>query len=190
MTYRTDSDVFMPYGRIMEDVQPGRNSHKVNSNKTGLVSWMVSNCKTQSRREFWVNELRKYLPADSIDVYGSCGSKECKGDSRDNREECWKMLEQNYSAVLKLETLDRDLEWVFKKFDLNHYQHDFKNIMEAQKNKNKGENTTRTSESLSRKYFSQISKVNLRRLYEKYQVDFEMFGYEGQIQKYIDMGYR
>ena len=31
--------------------------------------------------------------------------------------------------------------------------------------------------------------MNLRRLYEKYQVDFEMFGYEGQIQKYIDMGY-
>ena len=103
MTYRTDSDVFMPYGRIMEDVQPGRNSHKVNSNKTGLVSWMVSNCKTQSRREFWVKELRKYLPADSIDVYGSCGSKECKGDSRDNREECWKMLEQNYKFYLSLE---------------------------------------------------------------------------------------
>ena len=62
--------------------------------------------------------------------------------------------------------------------------------MEAQRNKNKGQHTTQTSESLSRKYFSQISKVNLRRLYEKYQVDFEMFGYEGQIQKYIDMGYR
>ena len=46
----------------------------------------------------------------------------------------------------------------------------------------------KTSESLSRKYFSQTKKVNIRRLYEKYQVDFEMFGYEGQIQKYIDMG--
>ena len=94
-----------------------------------------------------------------------------------------------YSAIIKLETLDRDLEWVFKKFDLKHYQHDFYNIMEVQRNKNKRQHTTRTSESLSRRYFSQITKVNLRRLYEKYQVDFEMFGYEGQIQKYIDMGY-
>ena len=50
-------------------------------------------------------------------------------------------------------------------------------------------NATLTSESLSRKYFSQITKVNIRRLYEKYEVDFEMFGYEGQVQKYIDMGY-
>ena len=90
----------------------------------------------------------------------------------------------SYSAIIKLETLDRDLEWVFKKFDLKHYQHDFNNIMKVQRH------TTRTSESLSRKYFSQITKVNLGRLYEKYQVDFEMFGYEGQIQKYIDMGYR
>ena len=50
-------------------------------------------------------------------------------------------------------------------------------------------NATLTSESLSRKYFSQITKVNLSRLYEKYKIDFEMFGYEGHIQKYIDMGY-
>ncbi len=81
------------------------------------------------------------------------------------------------------------MEWVFKKFDLKHYQHDLNNIMAAQKNKNKRQHTTRTSESLSRKYFSQITKVNLSRLYEKYKIDFEMFGYESHIQKYIDMGY-
>ena len=27
------------------------------------------------------------------------------------------------------------------------------------------------------------------RLYLKYQVDFEMFDYENQVQEYIDMGY-
>ena len=94
----------------------------------------------------------------------------------------------SYSTILKLETLDRDLEWVLKKLDLKHHQHDFSNIMAVQMDENK-KNATLTSESLSRKYFSQITKVNIRRLYEKYEVDFEMFGYEGQVQKYIDMGY-
>ena len=88
----------------------------------------------------------------------------------------------SYSTILKLETLDRDLNWLFKKLDIKHYQQDFYNLL-AEKTAQK------TSESLSRKYFSQTKKMNIRRLYEKYQVDFEMFGYEGQIQKYIDMGH-
>ena len=73
------------------------------------------------------------------------------------------------------------MDWLFEKLDLKHYQQDFYNLTvdKAQ---------PETSESLSRKYFSKTKKVNIRRLYEKYQVDFEMFGYEGQIQKYIDMG--
>lgn len=87
----------------------------------------------------------------------------------------------SYSAILKIETLDRDLTWLFKKLDLKHHQHDFYNLVEK--------TAPKTSESLSRKYFSRTKKVNIRRLYEKYQVDFEMFGYEDQIQKYIDMGY-
>lgn len=101
MTYRTDSDVFMPYGRIVKQVQPQR--HQKNANKTGLVSWMVSNCKTQSKREVWVKKLRKYLPADSIHVYGTCGTMTCSRNSQDDREECWKMLEQNYKFYLSLE---------------------------------------------------------------------------------------
>jgi len=88
----------------------------------------------------------------------------------------------SYSTILKLETLDRDLNWLFKKLDIKHYQQDFYNLLVEK-------TAQKTSESLSRKYFSQTKKMNIRRLYEKYQVDFEMFGYEGQIQKYIDMGH-
>ena len=72
---------------------------------------------------------------------------------------------------------------------MKHYQQDFNEILKAQMKKSKN-NVKLTSESLSRKYFSQSTKANIRRLYEKYQVDFEMFGYTGQIQKYIDMGYK
>ena len=93
----------------------------------------------------------------------------------------------SYSLILKLETIDRDLDWVFKKLDLKHYQQDFNKIMKAKMNNN---SKNATSEDLSIKYFSQSTRTNIKRLYEKYQVDFEMFGYEGQVQKYIDMGYK
>ena len=97
----------------------------------------------------------------------------------------------SYSLILKLETIDRDLDWVFKKLDLKHYQQDFNKIMKAKIMKAKMNNNSKnaTSEDLSIKYFSQSTRTNIKRLYEKYQVDFEMFGYEGQVQKYIDMGY-
>ena len=45
------------------------------------------------------------------------------------------------------------------------------------------------SEKLSSEYFSRISREDIRRLYDKYRVDFEMFGYDSQVQSYIDMGY-
>lgn len=46
-----------------------------------------------------------------------------------------------------------------------------------------------SSEKMVRQYFAQISKENITRLFQKYQVDFEMFGYENQVQKFIDMGF-
>ena len=105
MTYRADSDVFMPYGRIVEkhhqsgsDFSPQRLK-----NKTGLISWLVSNCNTRSKREVLVGELKKYLPADKIHVYGKCGSMKCSGASPDDRDGCWKMLEQKYKFYLALE---------------------------------------------------------------------------------------
>ena len=103
MTYRRDSDVFMPYGRIVEQPQSSENKYQRLKNKTGLISWLVSNCKTKSKREVLVEELRKYLPADKIHVYGQCGSMKCSGASPDDRDGCWKMLEQKYKFYLALE---------------------------------------------------------------------------------------
>lgn len=39
-----------------------------------LVAWFVSHCPTQSRREDYVAELRKYI---DVDIYGACGDLEC-----------------------------------------------------------------------------------------------------------------
>ena len=38
------------------------------------VAWLVSVCKTQSKREKYVNQLKKHIP---VDIYGGCGDKKC-----------------------------------------------------------------------------------------------------------------
>ena len=76
---------------------------------------------------------------------------------------------------------------MFKFEESKYSRDDFYNITASKKyNKN---HELLSIESFARKYFSQISRVNVRRLYEKYKVDFEMFGYEGEVKTYIDMGY-
>jgi len=42
--------------------------------KRRLVAWFVSHCETSSRREKYVEELRKYV---DVDIYGKCGSLNC-----------------------------------------------------------------------------------------------------------------
>ena len=50
-----------------------------------------------------MRELEKYLPADSLHVYGRCGKRRCRGDSLDEKEDCWDMIEENYKFYLSLE---------------------------------------------------------------------------------------
>ena len=49
------------------------NSHLAVRNKTpevrAAVAWMVSNCLTESNREGFVEDLRKYI---DIDIFGNC----------------------------------------------------------------------------------------------------------------------
>jgi len=49
-------------------------------NKTKLVAWVVSRCGVGSKRDDYVNELKKYI---TVDVYGKCGSLKCDNKSGD-----------------------------------------------------------------------------------------------------------
>ena len=80
---------------------------------------------------------------------------------------------------MKVETLKDDADWLFDKLKHNHVPEIWNKLVARNTEGNK----------LPRKYFSQVRQENIRRLYMKYQVDFEMFEYENQVQKYIDMGY-
>ena len=100
--------------------------------------------------------------------------------------------------MLKLETLEEDADWLFNKLKLGRLRDDWNSL--ASMNKKSGEGEVRvhggpggegglSSDLISSKYFSQISRENITRLYQKYQVDFEMFGYERQVKSYIDLGF-
>ncbi|NWV32442.1 FUT6 fucosyltransferase, partial [Grantiella picta] len=64
MSYRRDSDIFVPYGelRLLEQPRPFTILHK-----SKMVAWVISNWQEESLRVRYYQELRKYIP---VDVYG------------------------------------------------------------------------------------------------------------------------
>ena len=76
MTFRQDSDIYYPYGRVMINKGKKRikNYSEIFKDKVKGVSWFVSHCETRSKRELFVEELSKYIP---VDIYGACGKDIC-----------------------------------------------------------------------------------------------------------------
>ena len=70
MTYKQNSDIELFYGRIHSREQHETAVQQTNmaANKTKLVAWFVSNCKSFGRRETYVSQLQKYIP---VDIYGA-----------------------------------------------------------------------------------------------------------------------
>ena len=110
MTYRTDSDIFSPYGFLaLRPTPPLKNYTQIALNKTKPVAWLVSNCNTQSRRRQYVQQLQNYI---DVDVYGRCGTHECP---RSKESECLRLLSTTYYFYLSFEnSLCRD--YVTEKF--------------------------------------------------------------------------
>lgn len=85
MTYRLDSDIPVPYGRIVAKESAPWTPEQVNrrrenarrfhrprvGKKTKTIAWIVSNCTSYSQREKYVKELSNYV---KIDIYGACGN--------------------------------------------------------------------------------------------------------------------
>ncbi|RMB89833.1 hypothetical protein DUI87_33848 [Hirundo rustica rustica] len=64
MSYRRDSDIFVPYGELR---LLGRPRPVTIPRKSKLVAWVVSNWQEESLRVRYYQELRKHIP---VDVYG------------------------------------------------------------------------------------------------------------------------
>ncbi|OCT96185.1 hypothetical protein XELAEV_18013859mg [Xenopus laevis] len=66
MSYRVDSDIFMPYGFLFSK----KRAKIVLPRKRKLVAWVISNWNEDHERVQYYNELRNYV---EIDVYGRYG---------------------------------------------------------------------------------------------------------------------
>ncbi|XP_054156935.1 glycoprotein 3-alpha-L-fucosyltransferase A-like [Oppia nitens] len=94
MTYRRDSDIYVPYGSVDRCRRQWLNEDLFDG-KQRNVAWIVSNCDTPGNREQYVQELQKYI---DVDIYGSCGQYSCPRD-----DSCLQMLEKKYKFYLSFE---------------------------------------------------------------------------------------
>ncbi|CAL1527928.1 unnamed protein product [Lymnaea stagnalis] len=114
-TYRTDSDIFLPYSRLRFQPRPLKerpNYIEIAQRKKKTAAWFVSNCETPSRRREYVRELQKYI---DVDIYGACGQP-CSKDNPD----CLAQLPRLYMFYLSFENsicTDYVTEKLFKLFE-------------------------------------------------------------------------
>ncbi|XP_059146136.1 alpha-(1,3)-fucosyltransferase C-like [Physella acuta] len=76
--YRVDADIFLPYQFIKSvSLVKQQNYLELAKGKNKTVLWIVSHCKTQSRRERYVSEMQKYI---DVDIFGRCSNISiCRG---------------------------------------------------------------------------------------------------------------
>lgn len=68
MSYRRDADVFMPYGKLVP--KKSNDSYLIPQKRNCLVGWVVSKYKDHLKRSMVYQELKHYIPAELIKVYG------------------------------------------------------------------------------------------------------------------------
>ena len=91
MTYRYDSDIVIPYGKVVNRTYLSLPyNHFPPENKTSQIVWVVSHCHTLGRRERYIAALQKHI---SIDIYGECGNLTC---DKSELVGCMDMFETRY----------------------------------------------------------------------------------------------
>ncbi|XP_071854612.1 glycoprotein 3-alpha-L-fucosyltransferase A-like [Apostichopus japonicus] len=111
MTFRTASEITIPYGRYFEMAPENFQSGNRNwaAEKTRLIAWMASNCVTSSwPRNTFVKNLQKFL---QVDRYGQCGNLKCP---RNNAEKCDRLL-SSHKFYLALENSECE-DYITEKF--------------------------------------------------------------------------
>lgn len=76
LSYRADSDIFLPYGYLVPGIMWTPDAHllhapsRTNVKRPRLVAWVISNWSDSQARVAFYYELRRYI---HIDVYGRAG---------------------------------------------------------------------------------------------------------------------
>ncbi|KAJ8037261.1 Glycoprotein 3-alpha-L-fucosyltransferase A [Holothuria leucospilota] len=117
ISFGSDSDFPVPYGRYKEDVAEVPLNDKRNwaMGKTRLVAWIASNCnKTSWERTHFVKNLTNLI---QVDTYGACGTHDCpRGTTK-----CWDIV-YSYKFYLALENSECD-DYITEKFWIQALQH-------------------------------------------------------------------
>ncbi|KAM9853813.1 alpha-(1,3)-fucosyltransferase 4-like [Aulostomus maculatus] len=88
MSYRMDSDIFLPYGYLVppaidgvrrHNAQPLQVPSRTHLHRPRLVAWVVSNWSKSQARVAFYSELCKFIP---VDVYGRAGRNVPQDDGR------------------------------------------------------------------------------------------------------------
>ncbi|XP_023349074.1 alpha-(1,3)-fucosyltransferase C [Eurytemora carolleeae] len=94
MTYRRDSDIYTPFGKT-EKLTEQVKWEPLKNDTRKLAAWIVSHCKTDSGREKYVEEMKKWMP---VDQFGDCNEEVCADD-----EKCYDSMEKKYKFYLSFE---------------------------------------------------------------------------------------
>lgn len=98
VSYRNDSDLYVPYGRIRRRDKPlAMHTPPPFANKTRTIVWMVSDCAPVSRRNRLAAEMAKHV---DIDIYGACGNLTC---AKSDTIACYRKFELKYKFYLSFE---------------------------------------------------------------------------------------
>ena len=130
MTYSEHSDLPLPYGALKLksiNTMPQRNYLAVSKNKTKDALWIVSHCKTGSKREKYVDILKQYL---NIDILGKCGRRwHCGKRYNHAKGDCFSILNSTYRYYLAFENALCS-EYITEKFYEN-YNYDIIQVLRA-----------------------------------------------------------
>ncbi|XP_041725459.2 alpha-(1,3)-fucosyltransferase 4-like [Coregonus clupeaformis] len=70
MTYRADSDIFLPYGYLVPRLHPHANGPHTRPRRPHLLAWVISNWSESQARVVYYRRLANYV---GVDVFGRAG---------------------------------------------------------------------------------------------------------------------
>jgi hypothetical protein len=104
ITYNPQSDVHDPMLKMVPRSREHVDSTDYSKGRKHLLLWFVSNCNETSstgRRDF-AHRLMKYMPPDSVHIYGHCGTPSpCPG--RNESDACYTKLFSKYKFYAAFE---------------------------------------------------------------------------------------
>lgn len=119
MTYQLHSSFPLLFGQLRRRSPPVKDYESIYSGKRNTTAWFVSHCSTWSKREIYVERMRKLM---DIHIFGLCGDRKCGliHYRLNDSTLCLPMLSQQYKFYLAFENAfcqDYVSEKFFKLFE-------------------------------------------------------------------------